>query len=357
MTEISRETSRPGPIGNDTAATDTSAASHSFPALLTVSPSPHLRARDTTATLMLDVLIALLPANIWGIYVFGTRALWQILICTAVAILTEGLWELFLHREITVNDGSAAVTGVLLAMNLPVSLPLWMGALGAVFAVLVVKQLFGGIGKNIMNPALSARVFLCLSFTGSMTRFPAAYDRLWFSAADCVASATPLASLKAGRLPEASLLDVLFGRTGGCIGEVSAFLLLIGGIYLICRKVISWRIPVSYLGTVALLALLFPRVPDARLSCVVYELCSGGLFLGAFFMATDYVTSPVTKGGRIVFGIGCGALTVFIRTFGGYPEGVSFSILIMNSLVWYLDRAFRPRVFGTSRTGKGKVKS
>ena len=321
------------------------------PGLLTVSPSPHIRGRDTTASIMFEVLIALTPATVWGIYVFGTRALLTVLVCMATAILTEGLLELLLHRKVTVNDGSAAVTGLLLAMCLPVTLPLWQAALGAMFAIAVVKQLFGGIGKNFMNPALAGRAFLMLAFTANMTHFTAAYDRVWLSAADCVASATPLAPLKQGLLPEATLTDLFLGKTGGCIGEVSAALLLAGGIYLLLRRVITWHIPVAYLATVTLLSLIFPRIAGAPLQSVAAELCTGGLMLGAFFMATDYVTSPVTRGGKLVFGIGCGALAVFIRYFGGYPEGVSFAILIMNSLVWYLDRAFRPRVYGKGKQG------
>ncbi len=320
--------------------------------LLTVSPSPHIRGKDTTATIMMDVLIALTPAAIWGIYIFGARALWLILCCVLTCMVSEGVTQKLLRRTVTVSDCSAAVTGLLLALNLPVTMPLWMAMLGSVFAIVVVKQLFGGIGKNFMNPALAGRVFLTLSFAGHMTKFTPAYDRILFSTADVVASATPLASLKAGVLPEASLLDVFLGRTSGCIGEVSTLMLLLGGIYLLVRKVISWRIPVAYLGTVALLSFAFARTDGARLTVMLYELCTGGLMLAAIFMATDYVTSPVTKRGKLVFGIGCGALTVFIRTFGGYPEGVSFSILIMNALVWYLDAAFRPRVFGKK---KGKV--
>lgn len=320
--------------------------------LLTVSPSPHLRAKDTTASIMTDVLIALSPAAVWGVYIFGTRALWMILVCMVSAMVAEGVTQKLLHREVTVSDLSAAVTGLLLAMNLPVTLPLWQAVIGTIFAITVVKQLFGGIGKNFMNPALAGRAFLMLSFAGNMTRFTAAYDRIWFSTADAVATATPLASLKNGVLPEAGLLDLFLGRTGGCIGEVSSMLLLAGGIYLLAKRVISWRIPVSYLGTVAVLSFFICRADGARLEVMLCELLSGGLMLGAFFMATDYVTSPVTKGGKLVFGVGCGALTVLIRTFGGYPEGVSFSILIMNALVWYLDAAFRPRVFGKK---KGKV--
>lgn len=322
--------------------------------LLSVSPSPHLRGKDTTGSIMMDVIIALAPAAVWGVYVFGTRALLMIAVCILSCVGAELVTQLILRRTVTIGDFSAVVTGLLLAMNLPVTLPLWQAVIGSVFAIVLVKQVFGGIGKNFMNPALAGRAFLMLAFAGSMIKFTAAYDRLWLSAADAVATATPLASLKGGALPEASLLDVLLGRTGGCIGEVSAILLLAGGIYLLAKKVISWHIPATYLGTVALLSFVVCRADGARWEVMLYELLTGGLMLGAFFMATDYVTSPVTKWGKIVFGIGCGALTVLIRTFGGYPEGVSFSILIMNALVWYLDSAFRPRVFGKSK-GKGKV--
>ncbi len=321
--------------------------------LLSVAPSPHLRSRTTTGTIMMDVLIALAPAGVWGTYIFGTRALILMLICVLTCMITEGVTEWILRRENTVSDLSAAVTGLLLAYNLPVTMPIWQAAIGSVFAIVVVKQLFGGIGKNFVNPALAGRVFLLLAFAGSMTRFTLPYDRIWWSAADAVAGATPLASLKGGVLPSESLLDVFLGRTGGCIGEVSTMMLLFGGIYLLCRRVISWRIPVAYLGTVALLTLIFPRAEGPRYLVMLYELCTGGVMLGAFFMATDYVTSPVTKGGRIVFGIGCGALTVFIRAFGGYPEGVSFSVLIMNALVYYLDAAFRPRAFGRQKPKGG----
>lgn len=322
--------------------------------ILTVSPSPHIRAKDTTGGIMMDVVIALAPAAVWGVYIFGTRALLMMLVCILGAVGSEALTQWLLRRPITIGDMSAVVTGLLLAMNLPVTLPLWQAALGSVFAIVLVKQIFGGIGKNFMNPALAGRAFLMLAFAGNMTKYTAAYDRIWFSAADAVATATPLASLKAGALPEATLVDLLLGRTGGCIGEASAALLLAGGIYLLCKRVISWHIPVTYLGTVAALSFAICRADGARWEVMLCELLSGGLVLAAFFMATDYVTSPVTRWGKIVYGIGCGALTVLIRTFGSYPEGVSFSILIMNALVWYLDAAFRPRVFGKAR-GKGKV--
>ena len=243
-------------------------------------------------------------------------------------------------------------------MNLSPTVPLYVAIVGSAFAIVVVKQLFGGIGKNIMNPVLAARVFLMLCWTGDMTVFPAAYDRVAIGhAADAVASATPLVSLKGGALPEGiGMLELFFGKHGGCIGEISVLMLLIGGIYLLVRRVITWHIPVSFLGTVAILTFLFPRGGAEPLQFMVSSLCSGGLVLGAFFMATDYVTSPVTKTGRLIFGAGCGVLVVFLRFFSGYNEGVSFAILIMNALVWYLDMFTMPRVYGKKRREK-KVKS
>jgi electron transport complex protein RnfD len=255
-----------------------------------------------------------------------------------------------LGRKVTVYDCSAAVTGLLLGLNLSPSVPLYVPIVGSAFAIILVKQLFGGIGKNIMNPALAARVFLMLAWTESMSAFPAANNYAF----DAVASATPMASLKAGVLPEGmTVLDLFLGKSGGCIGELSALMILIGGIYLICRRVIRWHIPVAMIGTVAILTFVFPLggavTLAERATFMAASLCGGGLMLGAVFMATDYVTSPVTNVGRLIYGAGCGALVVFIRYFGGYNEGVSFAILIMNALVWYLDMATQPRVFGKSR--------
>lgn len=320
------------------------------PELLTVSPSPHARRNITTASVMKDVLIALLPATVWGIYIFGIRAALVVLLSIVSAVVFELLTQLALHRPVTIADCSAAVTGLLLGLNLSPAVPLYVPVVGAAFAIIVVKQLFGGIGKNIMNPALAARVFLMMAWTGSMTVFPAAYDRVGFGV-DAVASATPLIALKSGEL-SASLSDLFIGRVGGCIGEISVLMLLIGGVYLLVRKVITWHIPVAFLGTVAILTFLFPLGGAARLDFMLASLCSGGLVLGAFFMATDYVTSPVTPVGRLIFGAGCGALVVFLRYFSGYNEGVSFAILIMNALVWYLDMLTKPRVFGKKRREK-----
>ena len=327
--------------------------------LLTVSPSPHARRGATTASVMKDVIIALLPATIWGIYIFGARAALVVLTCVISSILFEAITQILLHRPVTISDCSAALTGLLLGLNLSPTVPIYAAIVGSAFAIVVVKQLFGGIGKNIMNPALAARVFLMLTWTGSMTKFPAAYDRVGIGkAADAVASATPLVSLKAGVMPEnIGIMELFFGQTGGCIGEISVLMLLIGGIYLLIRRVITWHIPVSFLGTVAVLTLLFPRGDADPLTFMLSSLCSGGLVLGAFFMATDYVTSPVTWLGRLIFGAGCGVLVVFIRYFSGYNEGVSFAILIMNALVWYLDMATMPRIYGKARREKKEKKA
>ncbi len=320
------------------------------PGMLVVTPAPHLRHRDSTTTIMLEVIFALLPALLWGTYVFGLRALLVCIICAGSCYLAEYATQRILRRPITLNDCSALVTGLLLGMNLPATAPAWLAIVGSVFAIVIVKQLFGGLGHNIFNPALAARVFLSLAWPSYMTNFTAPYDRLLFSSADAVASATPLASLKHGAPPDASLLDMFLGNIGGTIGEVSALFLLLGGIYLLVRKIITWHIPVAYIGTVALLTFLFPQVGGmAGWEFMLYEVLAGGLVIGAFFMATDYVTSPSTKWGRLIFGAGAGLLVVFIRYFGGYPEGVSFSILVMNSLVWYIERATKPRVFGGAK--------
>lgn len=342
---------------NDSMAEKKTQKRTKMPELLTVSPSPHIKSSETTATVMLDVIIALIPALIWGVYIFGLRALAITAVSVGACICFEAAAQFFLHRPITVSDLSAAVTGVLLAMNLPVTVPLWMPVIGAFFAIVVVKQLFGGIGKNFVNPALSARVFL-FSWASEMTTFSVPGEAVNSLApvlddVDFIATATPLASLKVGQLPETNLFDMLIGNCGGCIGEVSSLLLIAGGIYLIFfRKVITWHIPVAYIGTVAALTFLFPQYHGVAVDFMLCELFAGSLILGAFFMATDYATSPVTPIGRLIYGIGCGIITVLIRYFGSYPEGVSFSILIMNMLVWYLDKFTMPRRFGGKTHGK-----
>ena len=319
------------------------------PKLLTVSPSPHARRGVTTASIMKEVMIALLPATVWGIYIFGLPAAIVVLTSVLACVLFEALTQIILRRPVTISDCSAAVTGLLLALNLPASVPLYVPIVGSAFAIIVVKQLFGGLGKNIMNPALAARVFLMLTWADKMTAFPAAYDRGF----DAVASATPLESLKTGAMAEGtSLLDLFLGKTGGCIGEISVLMLLVGGVYLMIRKIITWHIPVAFIGTVAIVTFLFPIGGADRLTFMTASLCTGGLMIGAFFMATDYVTSPVTAVGRLIYGVGCGLLVILLRYFGSYPEGVSFAILIMNALVWYLDMFTKPRVFGKSRKKK-----
>lgn len=316
---------------------------------LKVSSSPHMRHEDTVSVIMADVIIALCPALIWATYLFGARALTLTLVSVLSSVLFEYLYRLITKKSLSIGDLSAAVTGMLLAFCLPVSVPLWIPVVGSFFAIVIVKQLYGGIGKNVVNPALAARVFLFLAFPSEMATFTAPSDKLSaFSVkgADIVSTATPLASLKEGVAPAESVFDMFLGDCGGCIGEVSVLLLLAGALYLFVRKIITWHIPVTYVATVAILAYLFPASGMDTVQYVLSTLCSGGLILGAFFMATDYTTSPVTPKGRILYGIGCGLITYFIRACGSYPEGVSFAILVMNCLAWYLDKFTRPRVFG-----------
>ena len=312
---------------------------------LTVSSSPHIRHEDNTRQIMVDVIIALMPALAIAIYVFGPRALTLTAVSAAGCLFFEWLYQRLMKKPVTIGDCSALVTGILLAYCLPVSSPMWMVLIGDAFAIIVVKQLYGGIGKNFMNPALSARAFL-MSFPVIMTTWPAIRTKLpLFATPDVVSSATPLASLKQGMMPNASLTDLALGMVGGSMGEISALALLAGGLYLISRKVITFHTPVAYLGTVAILCFLFPH-GNGRVEFMLAELCSGGLMLGAIFMATDYSTSPVTKKGQVVFGIGCGLLTVFIRFFGNMPEGVSYSILVMNATVFLIEKVTRPRKYG-----------
>ena len=310
---------------------------------LTVASSPHIRGDVRTRRLMLDVVLALLPALAAGVVVLGLRALWVTLISVAAAAAAEFLYGLLTGRAGTVGDGSELVTGLLFAMTLPASVPYWLPALGSVFAVLVVKLLCGGLGQNIFNPALLARAFTMLLFPAAMTR----YGGL---GVDAVTSATPLHHMVMPALPEESILDMFLGRCPGSIGELSALALLIGGVYLVLRKVISPRIPLAYLGTVALLTLVFHKT-DEPLSWMLYSLFSGGVMLGAIFMATDYTTSPVTPKGQLIFGVGCGVLTVIFRYFGLFPEGVTYAILLMNLCVWAIDRYTAPRRYGESKGG------
>ncbi len=312
---------------------------------LTISSSPHIHAKTTTQTIMRDVLIALAPAAIGSVYFFGLRALLVLLFSVAGCVFFEWMCSKIMKFTCKVYDLSAVVTGVLIAFVCPVTIPLWCVLIGDFFAIVVVKQLFGGIGRNLVNPALAARAFM-FSWPGEMTTWikPGFNTNI----ADAVTGATPLAAMKAGNLPEASLMDMLWGNIGGCIGETSVILLLIGFAYLLIRRVVKLHIPVAFIGTVAVLTVLFPQGND-NLQWMLCQLCAGGVMLGALFMATDYVTSPVTKLGQVIFGIGCGVLTVVIRYFGGYPEGVSYAILIMNCCVVLLDRVGRPKKFGTSK--------
>lgn len=305
---------------------------------LTIASAPHLTTRDTTRTLMLDVLIALMPALLFsGCYFFGPRAFLVTLVSAAGCVGFEALFCLITRRRQTVDDLSAVVTGVLLAFTLPANVPYWAVLLGDFFAIVVVKQLFGGLGKNFLNPALAGRAFL-FSFPAVMSTFPAV--RSWEGfAIDAQSAATPMASLHAGSLPAVSLLEMFTGVRSGALGEVSAALLLLGGLYLLARRVIRLRIPLSFLGTVAVLSWCFPQGGNSSLDWTLYSLMGGGLLLAALFMATDFTTSPVTFWGQVVYGVGCGALTVFLRTFGSYPEGAGFAVLVMNLLAWPIDRA------------------
>ncbi|MDR1117141.1 MAG: RnfABCDGE type electron transport complex subunit D [Oscillospiraceae bacterium] len=318
-----------------------------------VSSSPHSSAQDGTGSIMLDVIIALTPALIVSVFFFGMRALTLTLVSAAACIAFEWIYRRLMKKTSSVHDLSAVVTGILLAYNLPVNAPYWICIVGAAFAIIIVKQLYGGIGKNFMNPALTARAFL-FSWPAIMNTFPAVFTKTpVFGSADAVTAATPLAALKTGALPDFSLVELFLGKHGGSLGETSALILLLGGVYLVLRRVISPRIPLCYIGTVAVITFIFPRGGNAPLTWMLYNLLSGGLMLGAIFMATDYSTSPITKTGKTLFGIGCGLLTVFIRYFGSYYEGVSYAILIMNACVWLLDKSARPRRYGLPR-GKEK---
>lgn len=319
---------------------------------LTVSSSPHAHSPVTTRTIMRDVLLALTPALLGSVYFFGFRALLVTLISATACVFFEWGYRKIMHLDSTVYDLSAIVTGVLLAFVCPVTIPYWCIVIGDFFAIIVVKQLFGGIGKNFMNPALAARAFLFSWPVIMNTWVKVGFENAAgiFSAADAVTAATPLAAMHQGALPEASLLDLFLGNVGGSLGETSALLLLLGGAYLLLRRVIAPRIPLAFVGTVALTALLFPRGNDP-VYWMAAQVLSGGVLLGAIFMATDYATTPVTKLGQVIFGIGCGALTMVIRYFGGYNEGVSYAILVMNACVVLLDKLGRPRKYGSGKKG------
>ncbi len=291
---------------------------------LTVSYAPHFTSDLTTSRIMLDVLIALCPALLASVIIFGPRALLIVFICVVSCVVSEWAYEKATRKPVTIRDCSACVTGALLAYNLPVTIPLWQAMFGSAVAIIMVKQLFGGIGKNFANPAITGRVVMFLAFSTTMTT--------WILPPDGLTGATPLMLISKGRLSELpSLIDMILGVRGGCIGETSVVALVIGGAYLLIKQVIEWHTPVSFIGTVFILSAALGGQP-------VYQTLSGGLFLGAIFMATDYSTVPLTRAGRAVFGVGAGIMTVLIRFYGSYPEGVSFAILLMNTLVPLIDR-------------------
>lgn len=323
------------------------------------SYQPQVRTKTGTSNIMLDVIIALVPAMGVAVWQFGLKALLLIAVSVASCVFFEWGYRKLMKKDSSIHDLSACVTGVLIAMVIPVYAPWWMPIVAAAFAMIVVKQLFGGLGKNFLNPALAGRAFLMASWAAIMTAWavPSGLSGVEVgatmnAAVDGMTMATPLSYMKAGTaLPEYfSYGNMLIGNMPGCLGEVSVIALLIGGLYLIARKVISWRIPVSFIGTVAVITLILPRHGGFfDVDWMLQNLLSGGLFLGAFFMATDYSTSPVTLKGQLVYGFGCGALTVLIRYFGGYPEGVSYAILIMNLCAWAIDKGTRARQFGVTK--------
>ncbi|MBQ2840165.1 MAG: RnfABCDGE type electron transport complex subunit D [Oscillospiraceae bacterium] len=341
---------------------------------LLMSFSPHIKTDEDTRSIMTDVIIALLFPLIMAVYFFGWRAAFLTAVSVAACVGFERLYCFVSKKESTISDMSAVVTGMLLAMSLPVSVPVWTVVVGAFFAIVVVKMLYGGLGKNFLNPALAARAFLFSwpalvsvwikpNLGSSAIRIFGSVSRSALSP-DVIASVTPLGKMKQGFLPSvamgdadviSSLRDVVVGNVAGCIGEVSAVVIIAAAIYLLIRRVITVHIPAAYIGTVAILTFLFPLGGNSPLLWMVYSVCSGGLIFGAVFMATDYTTSPVTPKGRILYGVGCGVLTVFIRYFGAYNEGVMFAILIMNCISCFLDRIVRPRRFGTQKKSRKAV--
>ncbi len=311
---------------------------------LIVSSSPHIHAEESISSIMLDVIIALIPATICGLYFFGWRAALVLLTSIAACVLFEYAYQRLMKKPVTLRDCSAIVTGLLLGLNLPSTIPLWMVFIGSGFAIVIVKQLFGGLGKNFMNPALAARCFMLIAWAQAMTTFVSPN-----AAADVVSSATPLSILKGsaeGNLP--TLSQTFLGHTAGCIGETSSAMIILGFLYLLVRKVITIRIPLSYILSFGFLTYLFGHnsTGESQFIFTLLHITSGGLMLGAIFMATDYVTTPTTRLGQIIFGVGCGILTFVIRRFGGYPEGTSFAIILMNLVTPLIDSAILPRKFG-----------
>lgn len=311
--------------------------------LLNVSSSPHVRDKSSTTRIMLDVCIALLPACVFGVINFGINALWVLLVAVVTCVLSEFVYEKIMHKPNTIGDLSAVVTGLLIGMNMPSTMPLWMVALGSVFAIIVVKQLFGGLGQNFMNPALAARCFLLISFAGRMTTFT--YDG--------VTGATPLAILKTEGVAGVDLLDMFLGTTAGVIGETSVLAILVGALYLLIRKVIAPTIPLVYIAVFSVFILVFGG-EGFNLEFLAAHLCGGGLMIGAFFMATDYVTSPVTTSGKIIYAAILGILTGLFRMFGNSAEGVSYAIIFTNLLVPIIEKLTVPLAFGVKKERKAK---
>ena len=322
---------------------------------LKVSSSPHIRNEDSTRQIMLDVAIALLPALAVAVFVFGARSLVMTVVSVLGCVFFEWLYNKLLKKPMTITDGSAVVTGMLLAYTLPVTAPYWVVLIGDFFAIVIVKCLYGGIGQTFINPALGGRAFLMASWPVAMTTWCKVQTSLpLFTTPEIQSAATPLTFLKEGNIPNVSLQNAALGMVGGSMGEISALALLIGGVYLLYRRVISWHIPVSFIGTVAVITFLFPKGDMSGATFMAYELLCGGLMLGAIFMATDYATSPVTKKGQLIYGVGCGLLTVLIRYFGSYPEGVSYAILLMNACCFLIEKISRPKKYGFVAPVKAK---
>lgn len=322
---------------------------------LIASSSPHIRSVENTRSIMLDVIIAMLPALFWAIYNFGFKALLSVVVSVVACLFWEWLYRKLLKKPQSIGDLSAVVTGMLLAFVCPPELPWWALVIGAFFSIVVVKQLYGGIGCNFLNPALAGRAILLASYATAMTTWTLPSSKL----DTVVSTATPLAIMKEGTVEKFtelttnySVADMFIGRVGGSLGEVSALALLLGGAWLLIRKVISWHTPVAFIGTVAILTLISAPAGIDNVQYMLYNVFGGGLMLGAIFMATDYATSPVTKPGQLIFGFGCGLITCFIRRFGSYPEGVCYSILIMNCTTWLLDKYIRPTIYGAVKKEK-----
>ena len=319
---------------------------------------PQVRAKRGTREIMLDVIIALLPALCVGVWQFGAQALIPLAVSIVSCVFFEWAYRKLMKKPDSIGDLSAVVTGILLAYTLPANCKWWLPIIGAFFAIVVVKQLYGGIGCNFLNPALAGRAALLASYATAMTTWAVPMSKLsaFGSNADAVTSSPPLAMMKNGDFATLtstySVVDMFLGRVGGSLGEVSALMLLLGGVYLVIRKVISWHIPVAYIATVAILTLIAAPAGISGVDYMLYNVFGGGLMLGAIFMATDYATSPVTKPGQLIFGLGCGLLTCFIRRFGSYPEGVCYSILIMNCTTWLLDKYIRPTIYGAPKKEK-----